>query len=202
MTRTILAALVAMGALTTGSAQAATGTTLENLQAAYQGESNASARYKAFAAKADAEGYLAVGKLFRAAARAETIHAQNHAKVIQALGGTPKAVIAAPEVKTTRENLQAAIAGESYERDTMYPEFLARARLDGKADAVRTLNLARNAEIEHAKLYQASLDDLEGQRAAGAPLYVCGVCGYTTRTLPAEKCPSSFSPKEKFERID
>lgn len=201
MIRTTLAVLVAGIALTAGPARAAAGTTLENLQAAFNGESNASARYKAFAAKADAEGYKAVAKLFRAASRAETIHAQNHAKVIEALGGKPTAKIAEPEVKTTRENLQAAIQGESYERDTMYPEFLARARQDAKADAVRTLNLARTAEIEHAKLYQAALDDLEGQKAAGGPLYVCGVCGYTMKSLP-EKCPSSFSAKEKFERID
>lgn len=200
MNCTILAALVAAAALTAGSARAA-GTTLEGLQAAYEGESNASARYKAFAAKADAEGYLAVGRLFRAASRAEALHAGNHAKVIQALGAKPKATIAEPAVKTTRENLQAAIGGESYERDTMYPEFLARARQDGNADAVRTLNLARTAEVEHAKLYQAALGDLEGQKAAGGPVYVCAVCGYTTKALP-EKCPSSFSPKERFDRID
>jgi rubrerythrin len=195
-----LVAACATAALFTGTARAAT--TLENLQAAYNGESNAAARYKAFAAKADGEGYAGAARLFRAASRAETIHAAAHAKVIQALGGKPTADVAAPTVKTTRENLQAALAGETYEKDTMYPEFLARARQDGNAEAVRTLNLARNAEIEHAKLYQAALDNLDGQKAAGAPLYVCAVCGYTTRTLPADKCPSSFSAKEKFERID
>jgi rubrerythrin len=142
-----------------------------------------------------------VGQLFRAAARSEAIHAQNHAAVIKALGGTPKADIAAPAPKSTRENLQAAIAGESYERDTMYPGFLVRAREDGKADAIRTLTLARNAEIEHAKLYQAALDGLEGQRAAGAPFNVCAVCGWTTRVTP-ERCPSSGTPKERFERVD
>jgi rubrerythrin len=202
MKKTILATLVAAAALTTTPAQAAAGTTLQNLQAAYDGESNASARYAAFAAKADTEGFLSVGRLFRAASRAETIHATAHAKVIQALGAKPRSEVGQPVVKSTRENLQAAIAGETYEKDTMYPEFLAVARKDGNADAIRTLNLARNAEIEHARLYQAAVDGLEGQRAAGAPFYVCAVCGFTTRTLPAEKCPSSFSPKEKFERID
>ncbi len=200
MNRMLVAALAAT-ALTAGNARAA-GTTLENLQAAYNGESNAAARYKAFAAKADAEGYLGAARLFRAASRAETIHAQSHAKVLQALGGTPKADVGTPEVKTTRENLQAAIAGETYEKDTMYPEFLARAKQDGKTDAVRSLNFARTAEIEHAKLYQAALDNLDGQKAAGSPFYVCSVCGYTTRALPAQRCPSSATPKEKFERVD
>jgi rubrerythrin len=199
MTRIVLAALVALAG-TAGSARAAAGTTLENLQAAFNGESNASARYKAFAAKADAEGYKAVGQLFRAASRSEAVHAANHAVVIKALGGTPKADVKAPEVKSTAENLKAAIAGESYERDSMYPEFLDRAKKDGKADAVRTLTLARTAEIEHAKLYQASLDALEGQKVAGT-IYVCPVCGYTTRTLP-ERCPATGTAKEKFEKID
>ena len=198
MTRFLVAACLA--AALGGTASAAT--TLDDLQTAHDGESNAAARYKAFAARAEAEGYRGVARLFRAASRAETIHAQNHAKVIHALGGTPRAVVAAPTVKSTRENLQAAVAGETYERDTMYPEFLARARQDGNAAAVRTLNLARNAEIEHAKLYQAALDDLDSQKSAGAPYYVCGVCGYTTRSLPVDKCPSSFSAREKFERID
>jgi rubrerythrin len=197
MSRFLVAAcLAALG----GTASAAT--TLEDLQTAYDGESNAAARYKAFGARADAEGYPGAARLFRAASRAETIHAQNHAKVIRALGGTPRAEVGAPTVKGTRENLQAALAGETYEKDKMYPEFLARARQAGNAEAVRTLNLARNAEIEHAKLYQAALDDLEGQKSAGAPFYVCGVCGYTTRSLPVDKCPSSFSPREKFERVD
>jgi len=200
MNRIVLVALVAVGAAG-GSARAATGTTLENLQAAYNGESNASARYKAFAEKADAEGYKAVARLFRAASRSEAIHAQNHAAVIKALGGSPKADLAAAAPKSTKENLQAAIAGESYERDTMYPEFVARAKQDGNGDAVRTLTLARSAEIEHAKLYQAALDGLDGQRAAGAPVYVCPVCGYTSLALP-ERCPSTGTAKERFERID
>ena len=51
--------------------------TLDNLQAAFNGESNANARYLAFAKKADEEGYGQVASLFRAAARAEEIHAAN-----------------------------------------------------------------------------------------------------------------------------
>jgi rubrerythrin len=101
--------------------------TLENLQAAYNGESNAHAKYTLFAKKADAEGYCQVASLFRAAARAEQIHAQNHARVIRKLGAEPVATIEAHPVKSTRENLQTAIAGETYERDTMYPAFIQEA---------------------------------------------------------------------------
>jgi rubrerythrin len=196
----LIGALVAAATLV-GSAGASAGSTLENLQAAYNGESNASARYKAFAAKADAEGYQGVARLFRAASRSEAIHAGNHAAVIRSLGGTPVADLAAPAVKSTRENLRAAIGGESHERDTMYPEFIERARKDGKADAVRTLTQARVAEIEHAKLYQAALDGLEGQKVASAPIYVCPVCGFTAPTPPAT-CPGSGTAMERFDRID
>src|SRR5450759_1916859 len=74
-------------------------TTLENLQAASNGKSHASARYAAFAAKADAEGYLGAGAMFRAASKSESIHAARHAKAIEALGAVPKADIQAPDVK-------------------------------------------------------------------------------------------------------
>jgi rubrerythrin len=143
-----------------------------------------------------------VGRLFRAAARAERIHAGNHAEVIKSLGGTSQAQIGSIAVKSTRENLETAFAGERYERDSMYPGFLAQARKDGNAEAVRTFNLARSAEIEHATLYKEALARLEDMRQRDGAMYVCGVCGYTTKMLPAAKCPSSFSPKEKFERID
>lgn len=172
--------------------------TLSNLQAAYNGESNARASYLAFAEKAKAEGYAKAAALFTAAAKAEEIHAGNHAVVIKKMGGVPKADVKAPKVGTTLENLQGALKGESYERDTMYPEFLARARKDGNADAIQTLNLARNAEIEHAKLYQQALNNLDGWKAAGSTFYVCPVCGWTSLTLPAERCPSSFTPKGRF----
>src|SRR3974377_2141144 len=124
--------------------------TLDNLQAAFNGESNARARYLAFAEKADKEGYGAVASLFRAAARAEEIHARNHATVIKNLGGTPTADVKAPAVKSPKENLDAAIQGESYERDQMYPEFLKQARAEQKSAAVETFNLAKTAEAEHA----------------------------------------------------
>lgn len=177
-------------------------TTLENLQAAFNGESNAHARYLAFAQKADNEGYTNAATLFRAAARAEQVHASNHAEVIRQMGAEPKADIGTPEVKSTRENLETAIQGESYERDSMYPEFLKQARSDGNAKAIRTLNLAKAAEAEHAKLYQAALDGLEKSKGApAAAYYVCPVCGFTSRTPDFDRCPSCFTAKERFEKF-
>jgi rubrerythrin len=108
----------------TGSSTPISTKTLANLQTAFDGESNARVRYLAFAQKAETEGYGKAASLFRAAARAEEIYANNHAEVIRKLGATPAADVKTPDVKSTTENLQAAIKGESYERDTMYPAFL------------------------------------------------------------------------------
>ncbi len=184
----------------TAEKPAAPGKTLVNLQAAFNGESNAHAKYLAYAEKADEEGYGAVASLFRAAARAEEIHAGNHAEVIRKLGAEPKAEIELPEIKTTAENLKAAIEGESYERDTMYPEFIAAAKAERNKDALKSFNYAKTAEAEHATLYSQALEELDSWTEA-RDFYVCSVCGYTTTDLDFEKCISCFNPKEKYETV-
>jgi rubrerythrin len=205
ITTVLAAALVALPIpLTTAQATptADPAKTLANLQAAFDGESNAHARYAAFAEKADEEGYGRVASLFRAASRAEEIHAANHATVIRALGGTPQADVQTPKVLTTDENLRTAIAGETYERDTMYPEFLAQARADRNRDALQTFNYAKTAEAHHAELYQQALDDLATlSGSAAVTYYVCSVCGETVVKVDFSKCPSCFSPKEKYEQV-
>lgn len=175
--------------------------TIKNLNAAYQGESNAAHRYTLFAEKADAEGYGQVARLFRAAAKAESIHRENHKQAILALGGKIDD-FKLDEVKsgTTAENLQAAIKGESYERDTMYPEFLTQAKKDNAKSAVRTLLYAEKAEAEHARLYQEALDNLGHN--ADTPIYVCKVCGYTTTQLPAKNCPSCREPVSNYVSVN
>ncbi len=176
--------------------------TLENLQVAYDGESNANAKYLAFANKADEEGYTKVASLFRAAARAEEIHKNNHAQVISKMGGVPKAAIKTAEIKTTAENLKGAIEGESYERDKMYVEFLDEARKVGNKEAVRTFNFAKTAEAEHAKLYAEALANLEQWKGGKTTFFVCSTCGFTTPDAKLEKCPVDFTPKEKFEEVN
>lgn len=190
-------------ALIVFSGNAVAGTkTLENLQAAYNGESNAHVRYLAFADRADQEQFGEVASLFRAAAKAEEVHAANHAAVIRNLGGTPQAKIDTPAVKSTEENLQAAIKGETYERDTMYPEFLNQARAEGLRDAVQTLNYAKTAEAEHAKLYSKALNDLAALKGSKSrDFFVCSVCGYTTAQIDFSKCPSCFTHKDKYNKV-
>ena len=175
--------------------------TLDNLQAAFNGESNAHARYLEFAKQADKDGYPSVASLFRTAARAEEIHANNHAVVIKKLGGVPKATMEKVVVKTTRENLEAAIKGETYERDTMYPTFLKEARATGNADAVQTFNYAKFAETQHAALYTDALANLASLKGKTQAYYVCTICGATTTKIDFAKCPSCFNHKDKYVKV-
>ncbi len=182
--------------------------TLKNLLAAFNGESNASARYAAFAIKADAEGYLKVGSLFRAASRAEQIHANNHAEVIQKLGGKAVATIEAAVVKSTVENLQAAIAGELYEVDVMYPDFIQEAEAQKNAAARRTFHYAIEAEKEHAQLFTKALEHIQHcvdqscQKLSNkATYYVCPVCGFTADKVEFDRCPVCGHKKEEFELV-
>ncbi|MGA7615988.1 MAG: ferritin family protein [Thermoanaerobaculia bacterium] len=172
--------------------------TMANLMAAYNGESNAHARYLAFAEKAEQDGKGEVASLFRAAARAEEIHASNHATVIKKFGGKPEAKIEDPNVGTTEENLTAAVKGETYEKDVMYPDFIAQAKSERNRDALRTFNYARTAEIEHANLYSNAKKNLATLGDAKTTYYVCTICGYTTTNLDFTKCISCLNPKDKY----
>jgi rubrerythrin len=172
--------------------------TLENLQAAFNGESNAQAKYLAFAKKADEESYGQVASLFRAAAKAEGIHAAAHARVIKQMGAEPKADIHLPEIKSTRENLAVAIEGESYERDVMYPQFIKQAQAEANKAAERTFQFALAAEAEHARMYTDAREHLEAWRGGKRDFYVCESCGFTMATAPAEPCAVCKARKERF----
>jgi rubrerythrin len=182
------------------AAQAVSAETMNNLQTAFRGETNAHTRYQAFAAKADEEGYAGVASLFRAAARSEEIHAANHSAAIKAFGGVPDPKPESPEVKSTRENLEAAIKGETYERDEMYPAFIRQAESEANSQALQTLRFARAAEVEHAKLYRQALRNLEELKSAQV-FYVCPVCGFTASNPDFQRCPTCATPKENFEQV-
>jgi len=177
---------------------ASVGSTLANLMTAYNGESNANARYLAFAAKADEEGYGPVASLFRAAARAEQIHFERHAEAIKKLGGTPEATIETTLVKSTKENLEAALKGETYERDIMYPEFLKQAEKDKNKDAIDAFEDAQAAEGVHAKWYAQVLKGMSAWKGGNKEFFVCPLCGNVVDVLPGLTCPICATPTEKF----
>ncbi len=194
--RPLLSALTAFGLVSATHAA----TTLDNLATAYAGEANATNRYSRFAQQADAEGYPQVAVLFRAAAKSEEIHRNRHRAAITKLGGSP-ADVTLDEVKvgTTAENLRAAIAGESAERDTMYPAFIAQAKSEDARAGVRSLNAALAAEKEHAALFQQALDTL-GQKTT-TEYYVCRDCGFTVTARPSKECKVCREDPSKFQKI-
>jgi rubrerythrin len=177
-------------------------TTLEALQAAYNGESNASAKYAAYAKKADEEGYAEVASLFRATSKAEAIHAASDASIIKSMKAEPKLTLATPAPKTTKENLEDAIKGETYEVTTMYPEFISLAEKDKNQGALMVFGGAKATEAEHAKLYQAALDKLPSLKGGPAKeFFVCPICGYTVAVLEFEKCPICGEEKADFLKV-
>jgi rubrerythrin len=197
---TLAVGVVTLLVFAAGTATAAPTKTLDNLMAAYNGESNAKAKYTEFAKKADQEGLAGVAALFRAAATAEGTHAARHAEVIKKLGGVPKADIKLPEIKSTADNVKAALEGESYERDKMYPEFIAEAKASGNKDALRAFNFAIAAEGEHAKLYADAGANMTAWKTAKT-FYVCPECGKTVLAANFDKCPVCFTPSAKFVKV-
>jgi rubrerythrin len=164
--------------------------TKDNLKAAFAGESQANRTYLAFAKKAEADGLKQIAKLFRAAAEAETVHAHAHLRV---MGG----------VKTSAENLQAAIDGEGYEFMEMYPAFVAQAEAEGDKGATVSFKNAMAVEKVHHALYTKALETLtSGKDLASARIWVCPICGNTViGDRPPEKCDVCGASANKFSEI-
>ena len=107
------------------------------------------------------------------------------------------------EIKSTRENLLAAIDGENHEFTEMYPAFIKQAELERKEKARDSFDLANKVEQIHHGLYQAALSMLEkGQVLEERPFYVCQYCGNTVEGEAPEKCPVCGAPKRMFKLID
>jgi len=153
---------------------------------AFAGESQANRKYLAYAKQAEKEGHHQVAKLFRAAAEAETVHAHTH---LRTLGG----------IKSTAENLQDAIAGETHEFKTMYPAMIKTAQNEGQKAAERSFRYANEVEEVHANLYQKALDNIEGLEEVD--YYVCSVCGYTCENEPPDKCPVCNAVSKAFFKV-
>jgi len=164
--------------------------TVENLKTAFAGESQANRRYLAFAQKAEEEGLTQIAKLFRAAAEAETIHALNHLRLMG-------------DVKSTIENLNMAVSGETFEFKNMYPKYIEDAKKEANNQAVWSFQVASKVEQIHAQLFQKAINALkEKKKLEKVDYYVCNICGNTVEESPPEKCPICGAPKTKFSKID
>jgi rubrerythrin len=160
--------------------------TTEDLKAAFAGESQANRKYLAFAQAAEREGKTNLAKLFRAVAEGETVHAIKH---FTTLG----------EVKTSLENVKAALAGETYEIETMYPEFIADAQAEGEKAAEISFTGANEVEKVHQGQFAKALESLEkGEDIPEQKYYVCQICGELELGEAPENCPVCKAPKAKF----
>lgn len=163
--------------------------TIENLKDAFSGESQANRRYIAFARKAEEEGLPQAAKLFRAAAEAETVHALNHLRIMK-------------EIKSTAENLDTAIKGETFEFTEMYPEYLSIAREEGERQAAWSFDVANKVEEIHASLFSKAVEALQSNKDLDEVGYhVCGVCGNTIEGMAPEECPICGASKTKFFKV-
>ncbi len=162
----------------------------KNLMAAFAGESQANRKYLAYGKHAHDEGFSQIGRLFRAIAAAETVHAHSHFRVA---GG----------VKSVVENIKDAIAGEHYEFTTMYPEFLEEAQKEGDKKAERSFNFANEVEKIHHVLYNKALKATEaGNDLPETTMFVCEVCGYTVEGEAPDVCPICGVRHEKFFEVE
>ena len=160
--------------------------TEKDLANGFAGESQANMKYLAFAAKAEAEGYIQVAKLFRATAEAERIHAHSHLKTLGL-------------IKSTADNLQAAIAGETYEFSEMYPEFIKDAKEEGNTAAVRSFTMANEAEKVHADLYQKALTNLD--KSTTFDYYLCTICGHIHEGTAPDSCPICGAKAQAYKQF-
>jgi len=164
-------------------------TTTDNLKDAFAGESQANQKYKAFAKKAEKEGFANIAKLFRTTAEAERIHAEGHLKALDMIA-------------STADNLQSAINGETYEYTEMYPPMLEKAQADGHK-AKTMFKFAVDAEEVHAIIYKKALEAVQkGVDMDVSEFYLCPVCGYIELGKAPEKCPVCGALGKIFVQID
>ncbi len=162
-------------------------TTQENIKEAFAGESQASQMYRAFAKKAERDGFPNVAKLFRTASAAEQIHAEGHFKAMDG-------------VSSTADNLQAAIDGETYEFTTMYPPMIEQAEADGHK-AKRMFKFASSAEAVHAKIYKMALEAIQNGEDFAEEFYLCPVCGHIELGAPPQNCPICGASGKVFSQV-
>jgi rubrerythrin len=127
-----------------------------NLKDAFAGESQANRRYLYFAAKADVEGYNDVSAVFRSTAEGETGHAHGHLEYLEAVGDPATGLPIGP----TKDNLKAAIAGETHEYTDMYPGMAKAARDEGFSEIADWFETLAKAERSHANRFTKALDSI------------------------------------------
>jgi desulfoferrodoxin-like iron-binding protein len=176
--------------------------TMVNLLKAFSGESQARNKYEYFAKIAQKEGYRDIAEHFQRAANNEKQHAKMELALHNRMANDSDS-----NFGDTRENLQMAMDGESYENIAMYPEFAAIAKEEGHKEAATLFNGIGKVEIEHEKMFKALLERLEadgefvGEDEEEA--WICEVCGHVHYGKKALKtCPVCKHPQEYQSRLN
>ncbi|HOT95285.1 MAG TPA: rubrerythrin family protein [Methanoregulaceae archaeon] len=163
--------------------------TMDNVKAAFAGESQANRRYLSFSEKARQDGYPVIARLFRAASDAEAIHARTLLNVMGAVG-------------STAEDLAASVDGETHEFTEMYPAFIREAESEGQKSAVQPFTYAMKAEEVHAELYAKAAEAVRaGKDLAAARVLLCPVCGNIALDEAPERCPICGVPGARFREV-
>lgn len=177
--------------------------TIQNMHNAYKGETTAHFKYAAYSAKAKEEGHPEIALLFKAASGAELIHANNHKVVLQRMGESIPEITPEFTVSSTSENLKEAIEGESYEFNTMYPEFITNANKAGNYMAQISLTYAYKVEQKHRDFYIDALKQLEAgtDDQLATIYYLCPTCGNTYATTAPSRCEISMTDSKLFIQV-
>ena len=167
--------------------------TIENLKAAFAGESQARNKYTYFAQVARKEGYHYIAKIFEETADNERRHAKDEFDLLGGIGDTAK-------------NLEAAMSGENYETTQMYPEFAKTADEEGNKPAATLFRTIAKVEAHHRERYKKLLEMVKNGTVykRQTPIkWKCSVCGYVHEGKePPANCPCCKHPREYFEPAD
>jgi rubrerythrin len=166
--------------------------TEKNLQTAFAGESQAHTKYLYYASRAEKDGYVQIGALFRETAGNEKEHAKIWFKLLHGDG-----------VPDTPTNLKDAAAGENYEWTDMYAGFAKEAKEEGFTQIAVLFEQVAKIEKEHEERYKKLLANIEGGLVFsrdGDTIWQCANCGHIIIGKKApELCPVCKHPKSYFQ---
>jgi len=176
--------------------------TMVNLMKAFAGESQARNKYEYFAKVAQKEGYRDIAEHFQRAAKNEKVHAKLEYALNNRMSNDSQ-----ESFGDTKENLQYAIDGESYENVTMYPDFAQVAKDEGHKEAAKLFTGIGKIEVEHEKMFQMLLDRLEADAEFvsedAEESWICEVCGHVHYGKKALKnCPVCDHGQEYQSRLN
>ena len=176
--------------------------TLVNLMKSFAGESQARNKYEYFAKVAQKEGYRDIAEHFQRAANNEKVHAKLELSLYNRMVNDSD-----DNFGTTKENLQMAIDGESYENITMYPDFATIAKEEGYKEAARLFSGIGKIEVEHENMFKMLLQRLENDQEYISEneeeAWICEVCGHVHYGKKALKvCPVCKHPQEYQSRLN